>query len=131
MAKAKIDKKDFRNLEVKDWNATTFREYIKHLNEERFGVPAVTFNVRTENSMISSMIKEYGKEITKAFVEECVRKYKPNGNYPTVNFATMYSYMKGYELPRVLDAQRKKMVAQEAVKVEKQIETEIDVNDFF
>ena len=129
MAKAKIDKKDWKNLEVKDWNATTFREYIKYLNVERFGVPAVTFNIRTENSMISAMIKEYGKEITKAFVEECVRKYKPNGNYPTVNFATMYSYMKGYELPRVVDAERKRIVAQQALEKEKQ--TEIDVEDFF
>lgn len=101
----KLDTKDFRNLPLEKWNSTTIREYIKFLNIERFGIPAVTFNVRQENGMISKFIKEYGIETTKLFVEECVRKYRPNANYPAVNFATMYSYMKAYELPRVMKAQ--------------------------
>ena len=101
----KLDTKDFRNLPLEKWNSTTIREYIKFLNIERFGIPAVTFNVRQENGMISKFVKEYGIETTKLFVEECVRKYRPNANYPTVNFATMYSYMKAYELPRVMKAQ--------------------------
>ena len=101
----KLDTKDFKNLPLDKWNSTTIREYIKFLNTERFGIPAVTFNVRQENGMISKFVKEYGIETTKLLVEECVRKYRPNANYPTVNFATMYSYMKAYELPRVMKAQ--------------------------
>lgn len=101
----KLDTKDFKSLPLEKWNSTTIREYIKFLNIERFGIPAVTFNVRQENGMISKFVKEYGIETTKLFVEECVRKYRPNANYPTVNFATMYSYMKAYELPRVMKAQ--------------------------
>lgn len=103
-AKVKIDTKDFKNLPLSKWNSTTVREYIKFLNIQRFGVPSVTFNVRQENGMISKFIKDYGIEVTKAFVEECVNKYRPNAQYPTVSFATMYSYMKAYELPRVLKA---------------------------
>lgn len=103
--KAKLDTKDFKNLPLDKWNSTTIREYIKFLNVARFGIPAVTFNVRQENGMISKFIKEYGIETTKAFIEECVKSYRPNPNYPTVNFATMYSYMKAYELPRVMKAQ--------------------------
>ena len=102
---AKTDTKNFKELPLEKWNSTTIREYIKFLNIERFGVPSVTFNVRQENGMVSKFIKDYGIETTKAFVEECVKKYRPNPNYPTVNFATMYSYMKSYELPRVMKAQ--------------------------
>lgn len=100
--KVKLDTKDFKNLPIDKWNSTTIREYTKFLNTERFGVPCVTFNVRQENGMISKFIKEYGIEVTVEFIKECVRSYRPNPNYPTVNFATMYSYMKAYELPRVL-----------------------------
>lgn len=102
--KVKIDTKDFKNLPLEKWNSTTIREYIKFLNKERFGIPSVTFNVRQENAMISKMIKEYGIEITVKFVKECVKNYRPNQQYPTVSFATMYSYMKAYELPRVMKA---------------------------
>lgn len=102
--KAKLDTKDFKNLPLEKWNSTTIREYVKYLNVCRFGIPSVTFNVRQENGMISKFVKDYGIEITKAFVEECVKSYRPNPNYPTVSFATMYSYMKAYELPRVMKA---------------------------
>lgn len=102
---SKINTKDFNNLPLDKWNSTTVREYVKHLNICRFGIPAVTFNVRQENGMISKFVKEYGIETTKAFVEACVKNYRPNPNYPTVNFATMYSYMKAYELPRVMKVQ--------------------------
>lgn len=102
--KVKIDTKDFKNLPIDKWNSVTVREYIKYLNECRFGIPSVTFNVRQENAMICNFMKEYGKETTKAFIEACVKNYRPNPQYPTVNFATMYSYMKAYELPRVMKA---------------------------
>lgn len=113
MAK-KIDSKDFRTLPVEKWNATTFREYINYLNTERFGIPSVTFNIRQENGMISTFVKQYGKETTKLFIEECVRVYRPNANYPTINFAGMYSFMKGYELPRVLKRQQESAQANRA-----------------
>lgn len=129
MAKAKKDTKDFRNLEIKEWNATTFREYMKHLNIERFGIPCVSNNIRVENAMLSQMIKEFGKEVTKEFIEECVKRYRPSAGYPTVNFITMYRFMRAYELPRVLDRRRKQAMAEVAVKLYK--ETEIDVEDFF
>lgn len=131
--KVKIDTKDFNNLPLEKWNSTTIREYIKHLNIERFGIPAVTFNVRQENGMISKFIKEYGIETTKAFVEECVKSYRPNPNYPTVNFATMYSYMKAYELPRVMKKQfEANRLEQIKAKAQERIQATVeDVENYF
>lgn len=126
--KAKIDTKDFKNLPLEKWNSTTIREYIKFLNTERFGIPSVTFNVRQENAMISKMIKDYGIEITVEFVKECVRSYKPNAQYPTVSFATMYSYMKAYELPRVMK-KRHEASRLEQIKAKAQAEIKNTVQD--
>lgn len=102
--KAKVNTKDWANLPLEKWNSTTVREYIKDLNVKRFGIPCISNNVRVENAMVSKFIKEYGIEVTKDFVEMCVTNYRPNPNYPTVNFGTMYSYMKSWELPKVLKA---------------------------
>ena len=131
--KVKIDTKDFAHLPLEKWNSTTVREYIKYLNTQRFGIPAVTFNVRQENGMISKFIKEYGIETTKAFVEACVKNYRPNPNYPTVNFATMYSYMKAYELPRVMKARYEaNRLEQIKVKAQATLQTTINnVEDYF
>lgn len=126
--KKKLDTKDFRNLPLEKWNSTTIREYIKFLNMERFGVPSVTFNVRQENAMISKMIKEYGIEVTVEFVKECVKTYKPNAQYPTVSFATMYSYMKAYELPRVMK-KRHEASRLEQIKAKAQAEVKSKVED--
>lgn len=126
--KKKLDTKDFRNLPLEKWNSTTIREYVKFLNMERFGIPSVTFNVCQENAMISKMIKEYGIEVTVAFVKECVKTYKPNAQYPTVSFATMYSYMKAYELPRVMK-KRHEASRLEQIKVKAQAKINSKVED--
>ena len=103
--KPKVNTKDWANLPKELWNATTVREYIKDLNVKGLGIPCISNNVRVENAMISKFIKDYGIETTVRFVKRCVDSYKPNPNYPTVNFTTMYSYMKQWELPRVMKAQ--------------------------
>lgn len=101
MAKVKVDKKDW-TIELAEWNSTTIRSYINHLNEKKVGVPAITNNVRTENAVIAKMIKDYGIETIKAFVEECVNTHKPTEQYPTVNFMFMSGFMKANILPRVM-----------------------------
>lgn len=124
-----ISTKDFKNLPLEKWNGTTVRAYVSHLNEERFGVPAVTMNVAKENAVIKRMVQEYGIETVKAFCEQCVKSYRPNAQYPTVNFFSMYSFMKGYELPKVMKAKQEKSKL-EQIKAEQQAKMET-VADYF
>lgn len=92
---AKTNYKNYRELEVAEWNATSFREFAKDLHLARFGVPYVANNIRVENGMISAAAKAWGKPVVKKFIEVCINEYTPSANYPGVNFAFMYSYMKG------------------------------------
>ncbi|MEH7464599.1 hypothetical protein V7166_21820 [Bacillus thuringiensis] len=101
----KIATKDWRNLPLEKWNGTTVREYINHLNVEKFGIPATTNSIRRENAMVSAMIKAEGIEAVKEFVEICVESYKGTEQYPTVNFGFMYSFMKAQHLPKILNKQ--------------------------
>ena len=130
MAKAKKDTKDFVNLPVSDWNGTTFREYAKHLNTEKFGIPCVTGAVQIENSLIKNFCKEYGNEVLKKFIEACVASYNStNPQYPTVNIFFMLSYMKTRELPKILGEVAKQTKLQ---KLREQLkESEADVEDYF
>ncbi|PEA53458.1 hypothetical protein CON64_18625 [Bacillus pseudomycoides] len=109
----KVATKDWRNLPQEKWNGTTIREYINHLNVEKFGIPAVSNNVRRENAMIAAMIKAEGIEVVKEFVEVCVTSYKGSEQYPTVNFGFMYSFMKAQYLPKILNKQLQKSKLQQ------------------
>lgn len=98
----KSNTKDWRNLEIERWNATTFREYLKYLHLEKFGIPYVPKNYAVEGRMLKRTWEEYGKLATKRFIEKCFEIYRPTQNYPGVNFGFMYSYMRGSVMPRVL-----------------------------
>jgi hypothetical protein len=110
MAKIKTD--DFKNLPLEKWNATTYRAYMKALNEMYFDLPYVAKNVQMENACISRMQKEYGNELVKDFITACYKEYKPRPLYPSLNFGFIYSHMKDYMLPRVLQAHKLKKQAQ-------------------
>jgi hypothetical protein len=129
MVKAKVDTKDFTTCPIDKWNGTTFREYIKHLNIEKNGVPSITNNVMVENSMIKNFTKEYGNVVAKQFVEECVKNHKGNDRYPTVNFSFMVRFMKESVLPRVLNNKVKQTKLQEIR--QKLQEEQADVASYF
>jgi hypothetical protein len=99
---AKSGAYDWRRLELKDWNATTFAAYLRYKHEERFGLPYVTNSYAAEARQIKSMYEEYGKEVVKDFIDECLRQYRPTAQYPTVSFFFMFSRMRERILPRVL-----------------------------
>ena len=130
MSKKKIDYKNYKELELEKWNATSFREYAKDLNIQKFGVPCITNNIRQENAVISNMIKEFGREAVKRFIEVSIERYRPNMQYPTINIMTMYSFGKAYELPRVLKELADKKKVQEAIKEEKTQSFE-DLKNYF
>lgn len=100
--KKRTNTRDWRNLPVEKWNATTFREYLKYLHLEKFGIPYVPKNYAVEGRMLKRTWEEYGKLATKRFIEKCFEIYRPTPNYPGVNFGFMYSYMRGSVMPRVL-----------------------------
>lgn len=104
----RISTKDFRNLPIEKWNVTTFREYLKHEHEERYKIPYVTRSYAMEGRMLKMSLAEYNQEVLKRFIDACFADYKPTREYPGLNFAFMYSYMRSRLLPRVLEEIRKK-----------------------
>lgn len=113
MKKEKINTKDFNNCPIEKWNGTTFREYVKFLNVQKYGVPCVSNNVMIENSILKNFTKEYGNEVAKRFFEEGVRTHKGSDKYPTANIGFMISYMKASILPRVLKKEVQKTKIQQ------------------
>ncbi|PDZ36460.1 hypothetical protein CON18_30520 [Bacillus cereus] len=103
----RISTKDFRNLPIEKWNVTTFREYLKHEHEERYKIPYVTRSYAMEGRMLKMSLAEYNQEILKRFIDACFADYKPTREYPGLNFAFMYSYMRSRLLLRVLEEIRR------------------------
>lgn len=99
---------NWKERKIEDWNATTFRAYLADRHEELFGIPYVTNNIAAEARNIKRMYEQYGKEITKDFIDECLRQYRPNGNYRGITFFFMFSYMRERVLPKVIEAHRKR-----------------------
>ncbi|MGF1433321.1 hypothetical protein ACQUW6_03555 [Bacillus thuringiensis] len=104
----RISTKDFCNLPIEKWNVTTFREYLKHEHEERYKIPYVTRSYAMEGRMLKMSLAEYNQEVLKQFIDVCFADYKPTREYPGLNFAFMYSYMRSRLLPRVLEEIRRK-----------------------
>jgi len=92
----------YKELSLDKWNVASFRAYMKDRHEELYEIPYVTNNYGMEGKMIKSMIDEYGREVVKRFIDECFKDYNPTKQYPGLNFAFMYSYMRSKILPRVL-----------------------------
>lgn len=119
----KISTKDYVNLPLEKWNVTTFREYLKALHKEHYGIPYVTNNHAVEGRFIKDMQTKYGNLATMRFIDACFNTHKPTPKYPALNFGFMYSYMRERLLPIVL-----KEIATEQLIAKRQEEqnTEID-----
>lgn len=107
MAKPKLPPaSDWQARAIKDWNAASFRSYISQKHEELYGIPYVARNYAMEAKLVKTMYEEHGKEATRQFIDACFEDYKPTQQYPGINFAFMYSYMKGRILPKILVEQK-------------------------
>ncbi|MBO1583295.1 hypothetical protein [Bacillus sp. XF8] len=120
----RISTKDFRNLPIEKWNVTTFREYLKHVHEDRYNIPYVTRSYAMEGRMLKTSLAEYNQEATKRFIDACFADYKPTREYPGLNFAFMYSYMRGRLLPRVLDELRREETKLQRQAAQPEVSTE-------
>lgn len=109
---AKVNTKDWQGLPIEKWNATTYREYMKHLHQAIYGIPYVANNYAVEGRFITNMRKEHGNEVVKRFIEKCFELHSPSEKYPGLNFGFMYSYLRERYLPLVLkDIAREKYVS--------------------
>lgn len=105
MAKPKAHEWKERTLE--DWNATTFRAYVRDRHEEIFGIPYTPRNVKMEAAMLKRLIDAHGQAIVKAFIDTCMENYRPTPTYPGINIAFMVAYMKDRYLPPLLLEKKK------------------------
>jgi Ca2+-binding EF-hand superfamily protein len=96
-------------------DVTILREYMKQKHVEQFRIDYVTNNYAFEGRQLKAMIAEYGFDVVKRFIDECFREYKPTRDYPGLNFAFMYSFMRARILPRVLAEAKREQSRKEAI----------------
>lgn len=126
MAKQKLPPaKNWEEREVKDWNAVTFHEYMRYLHKKHYGTSYVAKNMAIQNKNIKRMYEEFGKEVTKRFIELCFKNYRPSNGYSGANFMFFYSYLKDRYLPM---AEQQLQKEQQREKRKDQVK-EIDENE--
>ena len=118
----KIPVKNWRDLPFEKWTVTTVRAMLSEQHEALYGIPYVTRSHAMEGRCIKSMLTEHGAEAVKAFIEVCFADYKPNAQYPGLNFTFMYSYMRSRLLPRVLHALKVRTTPAETGEQDEQID---------
>jgi hypothetical protein len=122
--------KDWRARDIKDWNAVTFHEYLKEAHKKRYGTSYVAKNMGIQNKNIKRMYDEYGKEVTKKFIDLCFIHYKPTGRYAGANFMFFYSYLKDRYLPmaeiEVRKEKEREIRKEQRTKVKQDIQSIID-----
>lgn len=107
----KLNTKDWKNLPINDWNATTYRAFMADLHSEVLGIKYVPRNYGMESKLLKDTYEGYGKEATKRFIECAIREYKPTTQYPGINYAFMYTYVLSRLMPRILkDLEREKQI---------------------
>jgi hypothetical protein len=111
----KIPAKDWRNLPTSAWTVTSFRQFLADQHEAKYGIAYTARNYAIEAKWLKSMIAEHGAETVRIFIEACLAEYKPTREYPSLNFAFMFSYQRGRILPRVLADMKRKQAVQHAV----------------
>ena len=107
MSKAKLppaNKWQERNIE--DWTSKTFQTYLADQYKEKYGTKYVTNSFGFEGKKLNEMLAEHDNETIKRFIDVCYREYRPSSNWPTINFAGMYTFMRAQVLPKVLLAQK-------------------------
>jgi len=122
MAKKLPHANNWKERKIEDWNANTFRAYLKDKHRAEKGLPYVSRSVQMEAGMIKRTYEEFGKEVTKRFIDKCFELYKPLNGKNSVNFAYMYSSMRSWVLPEVLEEMQREINDTE-------IKEESDVDD--
>lgn len=85
---------DWKARKIENWNATTFRQYLKDQHKERFGLPYVVNNWGMHQKQVKLAYEEFGKAETKMFIDLCFAHLRPKPPYNCLNFTYLYSYYK-------------------------------------
>ena len=113
MARKLPPAKDWKARELKDWNVHTFHAYLMDEHKRLFRVPYYPFGAwGIEQKMLKTCIAEYGQQVVKEFIDTCFKEYKPNPNYPGINFGFMFKY-KNNVLQRIILEQAKQKAREE------------------
>jgi len=99
----KIDRKDWRNLDISEWNVTTFLVYFADMNRELFGVAEYLplRNWKFEQGVIKRAITDHGTEALRRAFDECFRTYRPTREYPMLTAGFAVAYRINAVLPRI------------------------------
>lgn len=104
MPRKKLDRKDWRTLDINEWNTVTVYAMIVDLNTERFDVekyvPLRGFGY--ERGVIKRNLDTYGAAAVKEVIEIAFDEYRPTTQYPQLTAGFLLTYMLSRIMPRVL-----------------------------
>ncbi|MBH8600937.1 hypothetical protein [Thermoactinomyces sp. CICC 23799] len=119
--------KNWRELDINDWNAITFYEYLKYMHLKTYGTKYSVKNMVMHNGLVKRVYQKHGKQATKRFIELCFHRFKPRNGHKGANFIYFYTYLKKYMEDAEREIERKnRMVENENVTYE-QIQNVIDM----
>jgi hypothetical protein len=114
---AKVNRKDWRELPLSDWNTLSFTEFFRDMNAELYGVDTYLplRNWKFEQAQIKRAIDAYGPELLRQAFDECFRDYRPTREYPILTAGFCVSYRINTVIPRLLAEQAAKERVEDAV----------------
>ena len=110
----KIDKKDWRNLPLDQWNTATVLAYFADMNREQFGVDTYLpmRNWAFERGLIKRALDQYDAEILRQAFDECFRTYRPTREFPILTAGFCVAYRINSIIPRLQAEERKRVEAE-------------------
>lgn len=122
--KPKVNRKDWRNLPLDQWNVASFHAYFADMNRELYGVEQYVpmRNWSFEQGVLKRAIETHGPALLKAAFDECFRTYRPTREYPILTAGFCVSYrinsiiprLKAEEIKREEAERKRKEVAEQA-----------------
>lgn len=107
MPRKKIDRKDWRNIAIDQWNTSTVHAMIIELNHEMYSiekyVPLRGYGF--EQGVIKRSLEAYGPTAVKTVIERAFNQYSPTSQYPQLTAGFLLTYMLGRLMPQVLAEQ--------------------------
>ena len=114
--------KNWQERPVESWNTTTVKAYLSDKHPEKIGTPYFPFGTwDIEQKMIKTALTEYGGEVVKKFIDECLRTYEPSPQYAGISFGFMFKF-RNRELQRIIFESKKAEKADERIERLRQIE---------
>lgn len=107
--KPKIDRKDWRNLPLEQWNTLTVHAMFADRNRELYGVETYVpmRNWRFEQGVIKRTLTEHGPEVLRQVFDAAFEEYRPTREFPILTAGFVIAYMMSRILPRIQAEQKR------------------------